>query len=593
MKKILITDNRTAKDYSEIFYPRIIMSREEAKTLDKASIDDVWLDGTDTAVLNDFTSAQSLKYIESMEYSNDLTAIRKQVKKLVVYTIPAPEPTFKIEDDFILDGSAGAQDSVPLDSDSAEQSEIPLAQQIELTKTVVADKRIGAGTFAELTMQMVNICNAEQLFLRDKITGLYRSRYCKKSLVPAEQAYTIFYTHFCDKLALQTVQYKTNKDTGDAERVFKYRQLKRDEMQELWKNVNMYATFNSRKEFYESIPKWDGVARIETFMKDYFNCDTNPHFFLLLITSIIGKIHNPAKNYVPYFFDFVSPSKGIGKTWLWQRLLRGKYVGDIKMQTARGMSDFFVDCYDGNNVVVLDDECNWCGKGVNKITHAQFKNLVSATVDKFSRKHMNPEEHIRCFVIVRTSNEINQVYETNERRQIIFRCNLKERECRIKNLPDEYFEQILAEGKAYYEQHGLYEMTESDWNEVMATNVDNFELESPENFIIMDYINAIRSAPDAWGVRPVASKFHDCKWGNYKKYVEYCAEEKVRPVSTISFWRRLKAMSDIEYLGVNIISESKYDLAGGGKSRLFAVNNIATQSAQESDPDADLEDVPF
>ena len=39
------------------------------------------------------------------------------------------------------------------------------------------------------------------------------------------------------------------------------------------------------------------------------------------------------------------------------------------------MSDFFVDAYDGNNAIIVDDECTWCGSGSDKISYDELKNL--------------------------------------------------------------------------------------------------------------------------------------------------------------------------------------------------------------------------
>ena len=288
----------------------------------------------------------------------------------------------------------------------------------------------------------------------------------------------IFDLHFCDRLAIKTTSYKTDKETGEQVKNISYRSIRPQELKLMWKAVATYSTFNSRKEFYDAIPEWDGKGRISTFMKKYFECDTNPNFFLLLMTCLVAKF-SPRNDYCPYFFDIVAKTKGIGKSLLCRRLLGGKYCGFLNFAVGR-RDDFFVNAYDGNNAIVVDDECTWVSnsRATGKITTDEMKTLVSSPVDKFSRKFGQPEEHQRSFIIMRTSNDVNQVYATNERRQIVFECHLQEQECRILDLPDEFFQQMLAEAKVYYRtHHGVYQLTDSDKLEVKETNLDNYNWE--------------------------------------------------------------------------------------------------------------------
>lgn len=592
MKKILITDNKKAREFSQLFYPRIIVSRAECTSLDVSEIGDVWLDGTDTDTLNIFTSAQSLSYAKNpLDFEADIDTIRAATKAMESYTIPpAPaEPAFKIEDDFITGKESGNLPALPLSPSDSVSQEIPLYEQIALLEPLLEGKRIGAGTVAVLTAQLADLCKNNGLFLRDEITGLYKSCFCRRPLISAEHAYTIFATHFCDKLAIQSVSYKTDKNTGETKRDIKYRNVKIEELKLLWKNVGLYSTFNSRKEFYDAIPEWDGEERIATFMKKYFECNTNPKFFLLLMTCIIAKMVN-SRIHTPYFFDFVASAKGIGKSLLCRRLLNGKYCGFLRMSRTRGMSDFFVDAYDGNNILVVDDECTWCGTGGDRISYDEFKALVTSPTDKFSRKMQQPEEHDRSFIILRTSNYANQVFSTNERRQIIFECGLAEQECRILDLPDSFFEQMLAEAKDYFVKHGgIYELQPEDKLDIKEANKNNFNYETEENFTILDYVRAVRNEPDKWGCSLLASKFGENKWGNYKKYVEWCNQNHRRAIISRAFWRNVSALSELPENFMAVISEQKYQLSDGGKCRVFRVDPVTVLNK----PEDEMPDLPY
>ena len=574
-KELFITDNKKALSQTELFFPRTVLSRKELNTISPDTYADVILDGNDVQILDAFTRAKKWYLPKGLDFNGDLDIMNKSfVGGRKPYETPVPKaPT--IEDDFSggdLSANAPAFDD-NFDSDLDE--EISMADQIAILQPLLDGKKIGEGTVAELSMKVVDVCKHNGLFERDVITGLFRTCFSKKPLISAERAEMIFDLHFCDKLAIRTVSYKTNKDTGESEKNTSYRLIKQPELKLLWKSVATYSTFNSRKEFYDAIPEWDGEERIGTFMKKYFECDTNPNFFLLLMTCLVAKFSS-RNDYCPYFFDIVAQSKGIGKSLLCRRLLGGKYCGFLNFAVGR-RDDFFVNAYDGNNAIVVDDECTWVSstKSIGKISPDEMKTLVSTPVDKFSRKMQQPEEHDRSFIIMRTSNDVNQVYSTNERRQIIFQCNLPEQECRILNLPDSFFEQMLAEAKVYYiKHHGVYQLTDDDKLEVKESNLDNYNWETKENYAILDYISAVRQDADKYGAKLAAQKFANDKWGSHKKYNDWCDEHRKPALPARAFWRAVTALAELPENYIAVLSSSKYDTADGGHARVFRIDPV-------------------
>ena len=587
-KELFITDNIKVLEKADVFFPRIVISREEINKIDAESITDVVLDGKDTAILDAFTKAKKWYIPNGFVYSDNLDALNKSfVKDRQSYETPAPKKP-SIEDDILHTDITTPEDDDEFNSVVGD--EISMSEQIAILQPLLDGKRIGEGTVAELSAKVVDVCKTNKLFERDVITGLFRTCFSKRPLIPAERAEMIFDLHFCDKLAIRTTTYKTDKDTGEALKNMSYRLIKQPELKLLWKAVATYSTFNSRKEFYDKIPEWDGEERIATFMKKYFECDTNPNFFLLLMTCLVAKFA-PRNDYCPYFFDIVANSKGIGKSLLCRRLLGGKYCGFLNFAVGR-RDDFFVNAYDGNNAIVVDDECTWVSssKSVGKISPDEMKTLVSSPVDKFSRKFGQPEEHDRSFIIMRTSNDVNQVYSTNERRQIIFQCNLPEQECRILDLPDSFFEQMLAEAKVYYvKHHGVYQLTDNDKLEVKESNLDNYNWETRENFAILNYVSAVRAENDKWGAKLAAHKFSTDKWGSYQKYVEWCEENRKPMLPPRSFWRSVSALAELEENHITVVSNTKYDMAGGGRARVFRIDSIPL-SKEEKEAD-DLPDL--
>lgn len=592
-KELFITENQKALEQSDLFFPRAVLSRDELSKINPTDFVDVILDGDDVQLLDQFTSAKKWYLPDGLDFNENLDTMNKSfVGGRVAYETPKqklPEPEDDcISGDNLSNFSATSPDQ---DFDDYIQTEIPLDDQIKLLQPLLEGKKVGAGSIAELTNQLIGLCRGHTLFMRDTVTGLYKTAFARKPLIPEHHAKTIFETHFWDKLVIKTTSFSTDKETGEQIKKMKYHEIKSNELDLLWRNIGMYSTFNSRKEFYDNIPEWDGEVRIMSFMKKYFECNTNPNFFLLLMTSIIAKF-SPRNDYCPYFFDIVSKSKGIGKSFLCRRLVPSKYVGFLTMAT-RSKDDFYVNAYDGNNVLVVDDECTWVGKGPGKIDMEQFKTLVTNPQDKFSRKFQDPELHDRSFIIIRTCNDVNQVYATNERRQIIFECHLKEQECRILDLPDEFFQQMLAEAKAYYVKNGVYKLTDSDRIEVKENNLNNYNWETPDNYIILDYIQAVRSNPEKWGVIPTLQKLQTRRWGNHKDYCKFCDERHKTPLQSRAFWRAVSALSELEENAIEILSDQRYELVGYGKSRIFAINPRNAQEARSGLNLEDLEDLPY
>lgn len=593
-KELFITDNKKALSQSELFFPRTVLSRKELQTIAPETFKDVILDGNDVELLDKFINAKKWYLPKGLDFNGDLDIMNKSfVGGRKQYETPAPIP-HSVEDDFSTGGVLSSANAPRPDDDfdSDMDEEISMADQIAILQPLLDGKKIGEGTVAELSMKVVDVCKHNGLFERDVITGLFRSCFSKKPLISAERAEMIFDLHFCDKLAIRTISYKTNKETGESEKNASYRLIKQPELKLLWKSVATYSTFNSRKEFFDAIPEWDGEERIGTFMKKYFECDTNPNFFLLLMTCLVAKF-SPRNDYCPYFFDIVASSKGIGKSLLCRRLLGGKYCGFLNFAVGR-RDDFFVNAYDGNNAIVVDDECTWVSssKSIGKISPDEMKTLVSTPVDKFSRKMQQPEEHDRSFIIMRTSNDVNQVYSTNERRQIIFQCNLPEQECRILNLPDSFFEQMLAEAKVYYiKHHGVYQLTDDDKLEVKESNLDNYNWETKENYAILDYIAAVRENNDKYGAILAAQKFANDKWGSHKKYNDWCDEHRKPALPARAFWRAVTALAELPENNIAVLSSSKYDTADGGHARVFRIDP-ACKPKEEQDA-SELPDIPY
>lgn len=390
-----------------------------------------------------------------------------------------------------------------------ESSPMSYGQMQKNVKDSFGEPFLDKSTVAEVADSLVEVLKQKAFFQYDIVTGMFRvcmstdnARECSE-----RDAQSLFNLVIVPLVRIITT---VNMDGGH-----KARKLTTNESTELWNAVKFANTIDSRIEEYNAIPAWDGVPRIEQFMRVYFECDSMPSLFLLFMTSVMAKWKSP-KVHVPYWFDFVGDAKGTGKTSLF-----GHLFGDRAMvlPLPSRKEDLFVSAYTNGALIAVDDECTWIGKGLDKFSYDQFKSIVTMQKDTFSRKYAQPETHDRPFVIVRTSNEPRTVFSTNERRQIIFNVGLPERTCRHWELPEEDRIQLLAEAKDYVEKHNgqPYKLSPAEEEEVEKANMNNFDTESEGYESITRFLRDIQNRPTDTGIYQAYSNDK----GVYVKYINY------------------------------------------------------------------------
>lgn len=395
-------------------------------------------------------------------------------------------------------------------------------------------RNIVGDDYVSVSIQLCEFIKENDLFGFDEATGL---GYCniasaKGQALTQKEMREKMILYFGDKL------YYTSRDKNG--QVKKLSRLPTGDRDVIFEEAKQYVKFNSRVKQYEEIPEWDGKERITNFMKDYYECDANPNFTWLLMTAIVGKLKEPDKCYVPFFFDFVG-ERGVGKSTLAAKLSCGRYT---KLSKGRSHDDMFVNVYSENSLIALDDECS-----VSKtIDYDLWKSIVTDAKDMFSRKFQQPEVHPRSFIIVRTSNEKKTGFAVDERRQIIFESKLPMNECRVFDLPNEFFQQMFAEAKVYYEKYGVYKLTDADWAFMKKQQADSFHTENTYYMDALNYVNWARTKiksgyfdkPKCW----VKTSEVQSGWAvSWQSYSEWCAETMSRPMNSGIFWNQITAIA--------------------------------------------------
>lgn len=452
-------------------------------------------------------------------------------------------------------------------------------------KAVLGDKRIEGEDMATLLESVIDIVEQNQLFERDIITGRYRSVALSDSpdhfLEPA-QAQNLFKTFFSDKMFI----------VKKSENGHSFRPVSQEQQTTIFNQMMELCVYNSRKEIFESIPAWDGVPRIQTFMWDYFMCKANWHFFLLFLTYIIGVLDDPANTIIEHWFDFVSDSKGTGKTTFFKHLLSG--IGCEKnafecSADKRGLDDFWAELYTSNAIIAIDDEC----KLLEKISYDTWKSMVTSRYDTFSRKFQQPETHARPFVFVRTSNHPKTVYSLNERRQIIFNIGLPEHTVLHWNLDKNFMAQLLAEAKDYYvKNNGIYKLTEAEKEEILDQNLQNTSTETPEYHTIETFVDYLESHKGEYTVELVADPAPNYLWSSWARFMDWSRDQKVS-IGNLKFgsvfWKNMEVYAKKNAPYVWYKDNQSKTAKGRSTVRVFGFGG----TAQAQPVKDDIPDIPF
>ena len=342
-----------------------------------------------------------------------------------------------------------------------------------------------AKDLAGLRLKLLDVITKNKYFQCDVCTGNFKVTCGDTDIVCGpEQAFDFFSVYFGDKCLILT-----NTESSDGSRKGSTRRISNADLKAIFKTIGTTVLYNSRLEKFNNIPKWDRIPRIQDFMKIVFNCDTNPHFFLLYLTAIIGKMENPEKAYVPFFFDFVG-KKGVGKTLLHDFLVGEEHV--IQIEPTSRSEEVLAQIYSHNAIIAVDDEGNLTANNEkNGWSEDKLKSFVTRREDVFSRKFLMAERRVRSFILVRTSNEIKSSTDPDERRQIIFESKLPPRVCRLFKYGKENFEQLMAEAKDYYLKNGVYQLTPEDWADVTRQQALYFNDETSYYVVVRKYVRSL------------------------------------------------------------------------------------------------------
>lgn len=163
--------------------------------------------------------------------------------------------------------------------------------------------------------------------------------------------------------------------------------------------VSAERAFHPIKEYFDTLPEWDGIERIDTLLIDYLGADDNAYTRAVIRKTLVAAV---ARIYVPGTkFDYImvlNGPQGIGKSTLFARLGGQWFSDSLTISDMRDKTG--AEKLQGYWLLELS-ELN----GMKKVDVEIVKSFISRTDDKYRAAYGTVvESHPRQCIIVGSTN---------------------------------------------------------------------------------------------------------------------------------------------------------------------------------------------
>ena len=160
--------------------------------------------------------------------------------------------------------------------------------------------------------------------------------------------------------------------------------------------------FHPIREYFASLPPWDGVKRVETLLVDYLGAENSEYTRAVTrktMAAAVARVHHPGVKFDSVLI--VNGSQGLGKSTLFERL-GGQWFSDSL--TLTDMRDkAAAEKLQGYFILELGELA-----GMKKADIETVKSFISRRDDKYRASYgINVESHPRQCIIVGTTNAEN------------------------------------------------------------------------------------------------------------------------------------------------------------------------------------------
>ena len=202
--------------------------------------------------------------------------------------------------------------------------------------------------------------------------------------------------------------------------------------------------FHVVKDFFRSLPKWDGKPRAEKLFVKFLGADDIPYVHevtMNILTAAIARIFHPGCDY--QLAPILLGEQGIGKSYLLDKL-GGKWYGSLVDDVSDSHA---IDAIQKLWFVEIKEMA-----AMKKDVDANKRFIDSAKDTRrqaYARRATTIPRH--CVFIITTNNKMCLTDMTGNRRYPIIVCHNKARHF-VEGLTDDYIKQVWAEVFAYYNE---------------------------------------------------------------------------------------------------------------------------------------------
>lgn len=212
--------------------------------------------------------------------------------------------------------------------------------------------------------------------------------------------------------------------------------------------VSKYNSFHPVKEYFNNLPQWDKIPRLETIFIDYLGAKDTPYtrkIAKITMISAIARIKEPGC-WVDTITCLVG-KQGIGKSKFIQKLAVNRDWFNDGITSFDGKE--FYEGIQGKWIVELSE-----GTAFKKSTKEIAKQRATATKDTYRLPYATlPEDRPRQCIFMATVNDYNFLKdETGNRRYYPIDCTKSKAKYTFNDLTPEIVAQIWAEALMLYNQ---------------------------------------------------------------------------------------------------------------------------------------------
>ena len=384
----------------------------------------------------------------------------------------------RVRTQLILDNGEFDEDEINDDS----QSESPIVSKAKLVKDWISKLSIGIDGAIENTSKNLEIILENDKNLQDFAYNELSNRVEVIGRVPWDRPKDNRFWREADESQLRLYIDK------------KYIEFKERNFEVAFNAIVDNRRFHPVRDYLDSLPKWDGVKRVEEVFIKFLSADDNDYTRAITkktFAACVARAYHPGTKFDS--IPVLDGAQGIGKSTLIKYLAGEEFFSDNLSLTD--MNDkTAAEKIQGNWLIEIGEL-----SGMKKADIEKVKSFVSTTDDKYRASYGRVvESHPRQCVIFATVNGDGRGYLrdiTGNRRFWIVKCNQTLQKRMWDENDKNYRDQFWSEAKEIYESgEDLY--LEGNLLDI-ATDYQNEALEQDERVgIVEQYLN--RLLPTNW-----------------------------------------------------------------------------------------------